>query len=90
MSEEDDNTGEFDTSLNTGVGDIKSDDMFRDKHVFDVSKNEYFNNMKLDRNRMRFSKGSKVSDYMKGTKYRSQFFVRYTDKEGQKFIQKIK
>lgn len=55
--------------------------------VFDVSKKEFYNNMKVDRKRLRFNKDTVVSDYMRKTKYNKTFYVRNTD-DG--FLRKIK
>ena len=55
--------------------------------VFDVSQKEFFNNMKMDRKRLRFKKDNPVSAYMKNTKYNKSFFVRNTT-DG--YLRKIK
>lgn len=55
--------------------------------VFDVSKDEFFNNMKMDRKRLRFKKDSIVSKYMRNTKYNRPFYVRNTE-DG--YLRKIK
>ncbi len=55
--------------------------------VFDVSKEEFYNNMKLDRKRLRFKRDSVVSKYMRSTKYNRPFYVRNSE-DG--YLRKIK
>jgi hypothetical protein len=55
--------------------------------VFDVSPEEFYNNMKMDRKRLRFSNDSNATKYMKSTKYSRPFWIRNT-KDG--FLRKIK
>jgi len=54
--------------------------------VFDVEEDEFFNNMKHDRRRMRF-KTDNIKNYMSSTKYRRPFWVR-NKKDG--FTYKVK
>jgi len=44
--------------------------------VFDVSSKEFYQNMKQDRQRLRFKGGTPAADYHRNSKYRRPFFVR--------------
>lgn len=79
-----------DKMLSTGVEGLDADDMHRDIPVFDVDEKSFFKNMKAERNKTRFPNGSKPSQFMQGTNYRTSFYVRYTDQKGQKFLKKFK
>jgi hypothetical protein len=46
--------------------------------------------MRLDRNKTRFSNNSKPSQFMKGTKYRKPFYVRFNDSNGTPYLNKFK
>ena len=71
-------------------GDSEPDDMYNDIPVFDVSSSEFYNNMRQERNRMRFKNGSKVSRFMQNNKYRKPFYMRHTDNNGEKYMKKVK
>lgn len=59
--------------------------------VFKVSKNDFYNNMRADRNRLRFESGSKAANYHQGTKYRNPFFIQFDDEEtGEPYRRRIK
>ena len=81
-------------SLKTDVEDIEADDykqIGNDKFpVFDISKAEFYNNMRADRKRLRFASGSKVQKFRQQTKNRAPFYIRYTDSKGSQYIRKIK
>jgi hypothetical protein len=47
--------------------------------VFDVSQQDFYNNMKQDRRRLRFGKDTNASKYMRTTRYRRPFYVRNKD-----------
>ena len=66
------------------------DDTYRNEPVFNISKKEFFNYLRKDRNRMRFGNNSKVSNFMKTHNYRKTFYVKYTDETGQEFLNKVK
>lgn len=87
MSEEETKDQEKDQEKETG---FEPDDDYNGTPVFDVDQKSFFNNMRVDRNRLRFPNGSKPSEFMKNTKHRQSFYVRYTDKQGQKFMKKFK
>lgn len=78
----------------TDVPDVKCDDQVRigaDKFpCFDVTQDEFYQNMQDGRRRLRFSKGSNCQKYMQGTKYNRPFFIRHTDTKGKTYVRKIK
>lgn len=60
-------------------------------HVFDVDRNDFYNNMSADRKRTRFKADTAASQYLRGTKYKNPFYVRYTDEtDGKAYIRKVK
>lgn len=78
----------------TDVPDVKCDDQVRigsEKFpCFDVTQDEFYQNMQDGRRRLRFSKGSNCQKYMQGTKYNRPFFIRHTDTKGKTYVRKIK
>lgn len=78
---------------NTDVDGITADDVVKQGKdefpCFDVSKEEFYQNMQDGRKRIRF-KTEKAAKYMQGTKYNRPFFVRHTDEAGKKYVRKIK
>jgi predicted phage-related endonuclease len=76
-----------DGKIETDVDGIFADAEKSGLPVFDVSKEEFFNNMKMDRKRLRFKRDSIVSKYMRNTKYNRSFYVRNTE-DG--YLRKIK
>jgi hypothetical protein len=77
--------------LTTGIEGLESDGVYKQTPVFDVSNKEFFNNMRADRNRVRFTKSEKPNRFMRGTKYRQPFYIRYTDlNTDKKYLSKIK
>lgn len=78
------------TTDNQPEKELEPDGTFRNTPVFDVSKDEFFNNMRRDRNRMRFANKSKISKFMQTNNYRKPVFMRYTDPNGQQYVSKIK
>jgi hypothetical protein len=83
-------SGEEDKGFKTDVDGVKANDVYKNTPVFDVDEKTFFSNMRMDRNRTRFPNGSEVSKFMQGTSHRSPFYVRYTNKEGSKFLKKFK
>lgn len=57
---------------------------------FDVSSDEFYQNMEGGRRRIRFKKDTPVQKYMSGTKYNRSFFIRTTDSNGKQFVRKVK
>lgn len=80
------NDGEFQTD----VEGVMSNGQKNNLHVFDIDKENFFKNMKDDRKRQRFGTDSAATKYLRGTKYRVPFFVRYKDENGDAFIRKVK
>ena len=78
----------------TDVADLRSDDIVRQGKdefpCFDVQDTEFYQNMQDGRRRLRFKSGTGAQKYMQQTKYNRPFFIRHTDKNGKKFVRKIK
>ena len=78
----------------TDVTDLKSDDVVRvgkdEFPCFDVEHGEFYQNMQDGRRRLRFKSGTGAQQYMSKTKYNRAFYIRHTDKDGKKFVRKIK
>jgi hypothetical protein len=55
--------------------------------VFDVSREEFYNNMKADRKRLRFKAETPASHYFRNTRYKLPFYIR--NKEDN-YMRKIK
>lgn len=89
-------TGTDDTPAGyaTDVDNVRADDVVkqgRDEFpCFDVSGDEFYQNMQDGRRRIRFKNGTPAQQYMSNTKYNRPFFVRTTDSDGKKFVRKIK
>jgi len=60
-----------------------------DLPVFEVDKDEFFNNMTDNRKRLRFKSGSAAQQYMSGTRHKIPFFVQ-TTVDGKTLRRKIK
>lgn len=90
MSEEEQNGQEQEVSKDSGVEGVEVDGWYKNTPVFDVNKEDFFKNMRLDRNKTRFANQSKPSQFMKGTKYRKPFYVRYKDSNGTPYLNKFK
>lgn len=81
---------EDEIDLGTGIEGLEADGMYKQTPVFDVSNKEFFNNLRAERNRVRFA-SDKPNQFMRGTKYRQPFYIRYTDKNTDKqYLSKIK
>jgi hypothetical protein len=78
----------------TDVDNCRSDDVVKQGKdefpCFDVTADEFHQNMQDGRRRLRWKSGSEAQKYMSGTKYNRPFFVRHTDSDGKKFVRKIK
>ena len=59
-------------------------------HVFDVSKEDFYRSMKDDRKRQRFNSDSSAAKYLRSTRYKNSFYVRYKDEDGSAYIRKVK
>lgn len=82
-----------DKKINTDVHGLASDGVYKkgmlEFPIFDVDKQDFYNNMEAHRSRTRFSSDSKASKYMRMTRYNQPFYIRYND-EGRQYIRKIK
>jgi hypothetical protein len=78
----------------TDVTGVECDDLVRigsEKFpCFDVSQQEFYQNMQDGRRRLRFNNGSNCQKYMQGTKYNRPFFIRHTDDRGKTYVRKVK
>lgn len=68
-----------DGKFETDVPDCFADAEYRGGHVFDVSKEEFYNNMRADRRRLRFKAESPAQTYHKKTNYKKAFYIRNTE-----------
>ena len=73
--------------IKTDVSNIFADGEYKGTPVFDVAKDEFYNNMKQDRKRLRFKTGSVAGEYMRKTRYNIPFYIRNKD-DG--YLRKIK
>lgn len=73
--------------FDTDVPGVKAQGTKNGLPVFDVEENEFYNNMKADRKRLRFNSDAPVSQYLRQTKYNQSFFIRTKDN---KFMRKVK
>ena len=76
-----------DGKVKTDVDGIFADGEYKGAPVFNVSKTEFYNNMKQDRKRLRFKTGSIAGDYMRKTRYNIPFYIKNTE-DG--YLRKIK
>ena len=78
----------------TDVKDVRSDDIVKQGKdefpCFDVTQDEFNQNMQDGRRRLRWKKDTAAQKYMSGTKYNRPFYVRTTDAKGKKYVRKIK
>ena len=77
--------GEVETEVDGVFADGTKDNL----PIFDVSKDEFYRNMKYDRKRVRFSSDASVTNYLRGSRYRRPFFVRTKTDNGD-YIRKVK
>lgn len=78
--------GEQPKGVPTDVDGVFADGTKGDAPVFDVTPEEFMNNMKMDRRRLRFKNGSKAAEYMRQTRYNRPFWIR-NSKDG--YMRKI-
>ena len=71
----------------TDVDGVKAQGMKNGLPVFDVEEDEFYNNMKADRKRLRFKSEAPVSQYLRQTRYNKPFFIKTPDN---KFMRKVK
>ena len=70
--------GGQESGWDTGVNGIKSNGEKGGLPVFDVTPAEFFNNMKLDRRKLVFKRGTACQQYHRSTNYRQHFWIRNT------------
>lgn len=58
--------------------------------VFNVDKDNFYQNMAHGRKRLRFKSGSSAQRYMQGTKYNRPFFISYKHDNGETWTRRIK
>ena len=83
-----------DGKLSTDVNDVFADAEVKvgteTFPVFDVSDNEFHQNMTWGRKRVRFNNETPAANYMRGSRYNRPFFIRNTDKQGKTYTRRIK
>jgi hypothetical protein len=58
--------------------------------VFDIAHDDFYNNMKADRQRVRFKSETAAGQYLRNTHYKRPFYLRTTDSSGQQLLRKVK
>jgi len=74
----------------TDVDGIFADGERNGVPVFDVEKDDFYRNMKIDRRRLRFNSGSSVQQYHSKTRYNRPFYIRNKDDGFMRYIGKPK
>jgi hypothetical protein len=74
----------------TDVEGIYADGQKNNLPVFDIDHDDFYANMKADRQRVRFKNDSMAGQYLRGTRYKIPFYLRTTDKDGNKLLRKVK
>jgi len=75
--------------VETDVPDVKADGEKQGLPVFNVDKDEFYQNMKHGRKRLRFKSGSSIQQYMQKTQYQRPFWISHND-NGQVWTRKVK
>lgn len=68
-----------DGKFKTDVDGVFADGQKGGLPVFAVSSQEFYNNMKTDRRRLRFKSATAAQSYHKNTKYRRPFYIQNKD-----------
>ena len=77
--------------FDTGLEGIKADGEKDGVPIFDVSKNDFYQNMSYGRQRLRFSQGTNVQKFHSGTHYKKPFFIKHKSKDdGREYMRKVK
>jgi hypothetical protein len=79
-----------DDGFDTDVDGVKAHGERLGLPVFNVDRDEFYQNMNYGRKRLRFKSGTPVQAYMQGTRYKRPFWIAYKDKGGQEYIRKVK
>jgi hypothetical protein len=69
----------------TDVPEVETKDQRDGLPVFEVEKDEFYQNMNHGRKRIRFKSGSAASEYMKKTRYHKPFYIKHGE-----YLRKIK
>jgi hypothetical protein len=89
-----DTFGDKEEPLDTDVDGVTADGFIQQGTnkfpKFQVSREEFYQNMTDGRRRLRWKSDTPVQKYMSGTKYRNPFYVSYTDENGKTYTRKIK
>ena len=76
--------------VQTDVEGVFADGKKGDCPIFSVTKEEFYNNMRNDRKRLRF-KTEPAANYLRGSRYNQPFFIQYKDDaSGEHFLRKVK
>jgi hypothetical protein len=75
--------------VKTDVDGVFADGEKMGMPVFNVSKDEFYQNMKFGRKRLRLSTGSKGQEYMQKTQYNRPFWLAHDD-NGQVWTRKVR
>jgi hypothetical protein len=62
--------------VKTDVDNCFADGEYQGFPVFDVSKDEFYNNMRAERKRLRFKSETPAQTYHKNTRYKRPFYIR--------------
>ena len=69
----------------TDVPDVFANGERNGLPVFDVSQDEFYQNMNFGRKRLRFGAGTPVQQYMQKTRYNRPFMIRHNE-----YVRKVK
>lgn len=72
--------------VETDVDGVFADGIKDQMPVFDVGKDEFYQNMRYGRRRLRFKSGTPAQKYMQSTRYNRKFWIREPDG----YIRKVK
>jgi hypothetical protein len=74
----------------TDVEGIFADGEKNSLPVFDIDHDDFYANMKADRQRVRFKGDTSAGQYLRNTHYKRPFYLRTTDSSGQQLLRKVK
>ncbi len=76
--------------VETEVSGVFADGKKGEFPIFNVSKDEFYANMRNDRKRLRFST-EHAANYLRGSKYNKPFYIAYkNDDTGEHYLRKVK
>ena len=78
-----------DDRVSTDVQDVFADGEKMGIPVFNVDKDEFYQNMAFGRKRLRFKSGSNTQEYMQKTQYQRPFWIAHND-NGEVWTRKVK